>query len=122
MPIHSRPTLGESISMAAEAAHGSCLDLPPVRKLFAIRELPLYSRTGGEPGASGGKTDTAHRSTDFQGRDTCSHVVESPLRYLINGPEWFAQLGRWRSSVRRWMLWELAARWYESVNFKKSKK
>jgi len=35
--------------MAAEAAHGSCLDLPPVRKSFAIRELPPYSRTGGEP-------------------------------------------------------------------------
>ena len=30
--IHSHPTLGESIGMAAEVAHGSCTDLPPVRK------------------------------------------------------------------------------------------
>jgi dihydrolipoamide dehydrogenase len=27
--IHPHPTLGESIGMAAEAAHGSCTDLPP---------------------------------------------------------------------------------------------
>jgi dihydrolipoamide dehydrogenase len=30
--IHAHPTLGESIGMAAEVAHGSCTDLPPVRK------------------------------------------------------------------------------------------
>ena len=30
--IHPHPTLGESIDMAAEVAHGSCRDLPPVRK------------------------------------------------------------------------------------------
>jgi dihydrolipoamide dehydrogenase len=30
--IHPHPTLGESIGMAAEAAHGTCTDLPPVRK------------------------------------------------------------------------------------------
>ncbi|GAB1389796.1 MAG: dihydrolipoyl dehydrogenase [Rubrivivax sp.] len=30
--IHPHPTLGESIGMAAEAAHGSCTDLPPVRR------------------------------------------------------------------------------------------
>jgi dihydrolipoamide dehydrogenase len=30
--IHPHPTLGESIGMAAEAAHGSCTDLPPTRK------------------------------------------------------------------------------------------
>jgi len=30
--IHPHPTLGESIGLAAEAAHGSCTDLPPVRK------------------------------------------------------------------------------------------
>ena len=30
--IHQHPTLGESIGMAAEGAHGSCTDLPPVRK------------------------------------------------------------------------------------------
>ncbi|MFT3821725.1 MAG: dihydrolipoyl dehydrogenase [Rubrivivax sp.] len=30
--IHPHPTLGESIGMAAEAAHGSCTDLPPARK------------------------------------------------------------------------------------------
>jgi dihydrolipoamide dehydrogenase len=27
--IHPHPTLGESIGMAAEVAHGSCTDLPP---------------------------------------------------------------------------------------------
>jgi dihydrolipoamide dehydrogenase len=32
MTIHPHPTLGESIGMAAEAAHGSCTDLPPVRR------------------------------------------------------------------------------------------
>ena len=32
--IHPHPTLGESIGMAAEVAHGSCTDLPPVRKQF----------------------------------------------------------------------------------------
>jgi dihydrolipoamide dehydrogenase len=30
--IHPHPTLGETIGLAAEAAHGSCTDLPPVRK------------------------------------------------------------------------------------------
>lgn len=30
--IHPHPTLGESIGMAAEAAHGSYTDLPPARK------------------------------------------------------------------------------------------
>jgi dihydrolipoamide dehydrogenase len=30
--IHPHPTLGESIGLAAEAAHGSCTDLPPVKK------------------------------------------------------------------------------------------
>ena len=30
--IHPHPTLGESIGMAAEAAHGTCTDLPPPRK------------------------------------------------------------------------------------------
>jgi len=30
--IHPHPTLGESIGMAAEAAHGTCTDLPPVRR------------------------------------------------------------------------------------------
>jgi len=29
--IHPHPTLGESIGMAAEVAHGSCTDLPPPR-------------------------------------------------------------------------------------------
>ena len=30
--IHPHPTLGESIGMAAEVAHGSCTDLPPARR------------------------------------------------------------------------------------------
>ncbi|MDR2156101.1 MAG: dihydrolipoyl dehydrogenase [Burkholderiaceae bacterium] len=30
--IHPHPTLGESIGLAAEAAHGSCTDLPPQRR------------------------------------------------------------------------------------------
>ncbi len=30
--IHAHPTLGESIGMAAEVAHGSCTDLPPGKK------------------------------------------------------------------------------------------
>ncbi len=30
--IHPHPTLGESIGMAAEVAHGSCTDLPPNKK------------------------------------------------------------------------------------------
>ena len=30
--IHPHPTLGESIGMAAEVAHGSCTDLPPAHK------------------------------------------------------------------------------------------
>ena len=30
--IHPHPTLGESIGMAAEVAHGTCTDLPPVRR------------------------------------------------------------------------------------------
>jgi dihydrolipoamide dehydrogenase len=30
--IHPHPTLGESVGMAAEVAHGSCTDLPPQRK------------------------------------------------------------------------------------------
>ncbi|MEM7378667.1 MAG: dihydrolipoyl dehydrogenase, partial [Pseudomonadota bacterium] len=30
--IHPHPTLGESIGLAAEVAHGSCTDLPPQRR------------------------------------------------------------------------------------------
>ncbi len=30
--IHPHPTLGESIGMADEVAHGSCTDLPPSKK------------------------------------------------------------------------------------------
>ncbi len=30
--IHPSPTLGESIGMAAEVAHGSCTDLPPRKR------------------------------------------------------------------------------------------
>ena len=30
--IHPHPTLGESVGMAAEVAHGSCTDLPPAKK------------------------------------------------------------------------------------------
>ena len=30
--IHPPATLGESIAMAARVAHGSCTDVPPVRK------------------------------------------------------------------------------------------
>ena len=30
--IHMHPTLGESIGMAAEVAHWSCTDLPPVKR------------------------------------------------------------------------------------------
>jgi len=30
--IHPHPTLGESIGLAAEVAHGSCTDLPPPRR------------------------------------------------------------------------------------------
>jgi dihydrolipoamide dehydrogenase len=30
--IHPHPTLGETVGMAAEVAHGSCTDLPPMKK------------------------------------------------------------------------------------------
>ncbi|MFA5490488.1 MAG: dihydrolipoamide dehydrogenase, partial [Candidimonas sp.] len=30
--IHPHPTLGESVGMAAETAHGHCTDLPPVKR------------------------------------------------------------------------------------------
>jgi dihydrolipoamide dehydrogenase len=30
--IHPHPTLGETVGMAAEVAHGSCTDLPPAKK------------------------------------------------------------------------------------------
>ena len=30
--IHPHPTLGERIGMAAEVAHGSCTEVPPMRK------------------------------------------------------------------------------------------
>ncbi len=30
--IHPHPTLGESIGMTAEIAHGSCTDVPPAKK------------------------------------------------------------------------------------------
>ena len=33
--IHPHPTLGESVGLAAEAAHGHCTDLPPVKKKTA---------------------------------------------------------------------------------------
>ena len=30
--IHQHPTVGNSMGMAAETAHGSCTDVPPLRK------------------------------------------------------------------------------------------
>ncbi|MFN3630533.1 MAG: dihydrolipoyl dehydrogenase, partial [Casimicrobiaceae bacterium] len=30
--VHPHPTLGESVGLAAEVAHGSCTDLPPARR------------------------------------------------------------------------------------------
>ena len=30
--IHPHPTLGETVGMAAEVAHGSCTDLPPQKR------------------------------------------------------------------------------------------
>ena len=30
--IHPHPTLGENVGMAAAVTHGSCTDLPPVRR------------------------------------------------------------------------------------------
>jgi dihydrolipoamide dehydrogenase len=30
--IHPHPTLGETIGLAAEVAHGSCTDVPPPRR------------------------------------------------------------------------------------------
>ena len=38
--IHPHPTLGESIGLAAEVAHGTCTDLPPVEALSA-RPAPI---------------------------------------------------------------------------------
>jgi dihydrolipoamide dehydrogenase len=45
--IHPHPTLGESIGMAAEVAHGSCTDLPPSRKwrLNGFTFSPIWHRT-----------------------------------------------------------------------------
>jgi dihydrolipoamide dehydrogenase len=43
--IHPHPTLGESIGMAAEIAHGSCTDVPPVRKLN-FRSVQLAQGAG----------------------------------------------------------------------------
>ena len=37
--IHPHPTLGESIGMAVEVAHGSCTDMPPVRKSIGLTLL-----------------------------------------------------------------------------------
>jgi len=34
--IHPHPTLGESIGMAAEVAHGTCTDLPPTRRSLDV--------------------------------------------------------------------------------------
>ncbi|MEK9803400.1 MAG: dihydrolipoyl dehydrogenase, partial [Curvibacter sp.] len=34
--IHPHPTLGESIGMAAEVAHGSCTDVPPARRCVPL--------------------------------------------------------------------------------------
>ncbi|PKO80121.1 MAG: dihydrolipoyl dehydrogenase [Betaproteobacteria bacterium HGW-Betaproteobacteria-13] len=34
--IHPHPTLGETVGMAAEVAHGSCTDVPPARKKQAL--------------------------------------------------------------------------------------
>ena len=46
--IHPHPTLGETIGLAAEVAHGSCTDLPPLRRI----KLPLVQRQriGGKDG------------------------------------------------------------------------
>jgi Pyridine nucleotide-disulphide oxidoreductase, dimerisation domain/Pyridine nucleotide-disulphide oxidoreductase len=47
--IHPHPTLGESIGMAAEIAHGSCTDVPPVRrqaKREALTKSPNWQQLG----------------------------------------------------------------------------
>eukprot|EP01031_Cornospumella_fuschlensis_P040600 gene40600-49501_t len=45
--IHPHPTLGESIGMAAEAAHGTCTDLPPPQLGQQIRAVGVGLEHGG---------------------------------------------------------------------------
>jgi dihydrolipoamide dehydrogenase len=86
--IHPHPTLGESIGMAAEVAHGSCTDLPPPRKQarwrpasqgFSGGACPRCARASSSPreaaigiGDQGGSA-SAHR------RD-CSSLPAAPCR------------------------------------------
>ncbi|MFX7836732.1 hypothetical protein ABTK27_19225, partial [Acinetobacter baumannii] len=44
--IHPHPTLGESLGMAAAVAHGSCTDVPPVRKKEARTAGPFSPESG----------------------------------------------------------------------------
>jgi dihydrolipoamide dehydrogenase len=59
--IHPHPTLGESIGMAAEVAHGSCTDLPPHAReqLGPVRRHPadFLQRAEGYQGI-----DAVHRA------------------------------------------------------------
>ena len=48
--IHPHPTLGESIGMAAEVAHGSCTDLPPAREVSGFTLTNEKARTVNSPG------------------------------------------------------------------------
>ena len=47
--IHPHPTLGESVGMAAEVAHGTCTDVPPQRKKQSkfLRHKKTPARGGG---------------------------------------------------------------------------
>jgi dihydrolipoamide dehydrogenase len=47
--IHPHPMLGGSIGMAAEAAHGSCTDVPPGKK-ETFCAVNKEARTGNRPG------------------------------------------------------------------------
>jgi len=47
--VQPHPTLGESIGMVAEVAHGSCTDLPPA-KMQAAPAFQNMARTGNGSG------------------------------------------------------------------------
>jgi len=57
--IHPHPKLGESIGMAAEVAHGSCTDLPPVKNNPVGAGNPLPTQA--EPASTGAGEGALHQ-------------------------------------------------------------
>jgi dihydrolipoamide dehydrogenase len=92
--IHPHPTLGESIGMAAEIAHGTCTDVPPPRKCTLGRWLACPVRDRGPGVRQAPRPWTAAVATAAPGGRRRSGAASS-CTPMSSTRTWAPGLGEW---------------------------